>query len=195
MERFTYEHLLIFLGTFAAAFFLVLRLLPGLLLGVYKRAILKKGFGFGPIPVNTLFVQPPESFADPLKASASKFLTTGVNRDTLIAVGWLDLKRGPLLLSVPDMQNRYYSVQFTDPIKNVTFAYVGTRATGGNPGKYLLCGPRWKGTVPEGVSRIASPRSAVLVVGRVLVTGEDDLPAAYALASQIHLAALPPENE
>ncbi len=34
-------------------------------------------------------------------ASASKSATTGVNRDTLLTVGWLDLNKGPQILHVP----------------------------------------------------------------------------------------------
>ena len=42
-------------------------------------------------------IQPTALFADPLHppASASKLLTTGVNRDTLLTVGWWDLGKGP----------------------------------------------------------------------------------------------------
>ena len=69
-------------------------------------------------------------------------LTAGVNHDTLLTVGWLDLSKGPLVLHVPDMNDRYYSVQFTDPSKNTIFAYVGTRTTGTQAGDYLITGPR-----------------------------------------------------
>ena len=102
------------------------------MLYAYKRAILVKGFGDGPIPVNTLYTEPQALFADPLHppASASKVATTGVNRDTLLTVGWLDLAKGPLVLHVPNMSGRYYSVQFTDPSNNTNFAYVGKRTTG-----------------------------------------------------------------
>ena len=47
------QHLLLFGAVMAAAWFLVLYLWPRILLSVYKRAILVRGFGEGPIPVNT----------------------------------------------------------------------------------------------------------------------------------------------
>ena len=75
--------------------------------------------------------------------------TTGVNHDTLMTAGWLDLSKGPLVLHVPDMAGRYYSVQFTDPSKNTNFAYVGKRTTGTQAGDYLITGPGWKGQVPQ----------------------------------------------
>jgi hypothetical protein len=57
-------------------------------------------------------------------------MNTGVNRDTLLTVGWLALSKGPQILHVPEMAGRYYSVQFTDPSNNTNFAYVGKRTTG-----------------------------------------------------------------
>ncbi|MFH1161653.1 MAG: DUF1254 domain-containing protein, partial [Candidatus Jorgensenbacteria bacterium] len=62
----TYEHLLIFGVICVAAFLFVINFLPRMMLYVYKRAILTKGFGDGPIPINTLYTMPKEYFADPL---------------------------------------------------------------------------------------------------------------------------------
>ena len=187
-----YEHLLIFGGVCVAAWFLFTYFWPRMLLFVYKRAILVKGFGDGPIPINTLGTEPRALFADPLHppASASNLATAGVNRDTLLTVGWLDLSKGPQVLHVPDFSGRYYSVQFTDPSKNTNFTYVGTRATGTQAGDFLVTGPGWKGTVPPGIKRISSPNNSVLVVGRVLVHSDSDLSTAYNLSKQIQLAPL-----
>jgi hypothetical protein len=113
--------------------------------------------------------------------------TTGVNHDTLVTVGWLDLRKGPQILHVPDMVGRYYSVQFNDPSKNANFAYVGKRATGTGAGEYLVSGPNWKGTVPQGITRIVSPNNSVLIIGRTLVESDSDLAAAYELAKQIRM--------
>ena len=159
---------------------------------MYKRAILVKGFGDGPIPINTLSTQPQALFADPLHspASASKLATTGVNRDTLSTAGWLDLSKRPQVLHVPDFSERYYSVQFTNPSDNTNFAYVGTRTTGTQAGEYLMTGPGWNGKVPAGMTQISSPNNSVLVIGRVLVYKDSDLPTAYDLSKQIQLTPL-----
>lgn len=187
-----YQHLIIFGVICITTWFLGIYLLPRLLVAVYKRAILKKGFGDGPIPVNTIYTEPQAFFADPLSlpASAPKVATTGVNRDTLYMAGWLYLSNGPLVLHVPDFLGRYYSVQFTDPSKNINFAYVGTRATGTKTGDHLITGPGWKGTVPQGMTQITSPKNSVMVFGRVLVYCDSDLPTAYELAKQIQLIPL-----
>ena len=185
-----YEHLLIFGSVMLVTWFLVIYFWPRLMLSVYKRAALGKGFGDGPIPVNTLHAQPQRLFAEPIAAqtaSGSNVLTVGVNHDTLLTAGWLDLSRGPLVLHVPDMTDRYYSVQFTDPSNNTNFAYVGTRTTGPQAGDYLLTGRNWKGPVPDGMKRIASPNNSVFVAGRVLVKSDSDLATAYNLSKQIQL--------
>jgi hypothetical protein len=120
----------------------------------------------------------------------SKLWTTGANHDTLLTVGWLDLGKGPQILHVPDMAGRYYSVQLKDPSKNENFAYNGKRTTGTGAGEYLVSGPRWKGTVPQGMPQISSPHNSVLVIGRILVYSDSDLPTAYDLAKQIQVAPL-----
>jgi len=187
----TLKHLLIFGPVMVASWFLFTYFWPRLLLLVYKRAILTRGIGEGPVPINTLSTESQAIFADPLHppASASSLATTGVNRDTLATVGWLDLRKGPLVLHVPDMAGRYYSVQFTDPSKNANFAYVGKRTTGTQAGDFLITGPKWQGTVPQGMKQVTSPTNSVLVLGRVLVESAGDLHVAHDLSTRITLSA------
>ena len=159
---------------------------PTFAYSAYKRAILRHGLGGGPIPVNTLYATP--TLSSPAASNAS-LLATGTD-DVLYVGGWLDLATGPLVLHVPDMAGRYYSVQFTDPSNGADFAYVGTRATGTDAGQYLVSGPGWKGTASQGMPQITAPNNEVLVVGRVFVENDRDLPTAYGLAQQIQLTPL-----
>jgi hypothetical protein len=159
---------------------------PRLTVNGYKRAIVKHGFGDGPIPINTLYAVPGTSSPS---ASRGSLMATGAD-DLLYVGGWLDLSKGPQVLHVPDMAGRYFSVQFTDPSKSANFAYVGKRTTGTKAGDYILSGPGWKGTVPNGMTQISSPTDSALVIGRVFVESDSDLPIAYALARQIQLAPL-----
>ncbi|HKV58389.1 MAG TPA: DUF1254 domain-containing protein [Ktedonobacteraceae bacterium] len=159
---------------------------PPITYSAYKRAIVQHGLGGDPIPVNTLYAVP--TLASP-SAPNSSLLATGT-RDVLYIGGWLDLSKGPHVLHVPDMAGRYYSVQFTDPSDGTDFAYVGTRTTGTGAGDYLMSGSGWKGTVSQGMVQISSPNNAVLVVGRVFVESDSDLPTAYGLAKQIQLTPL-----
>ena len=159
---------------------------PQITVGGFKRAILKRGLGGGPIATNTLY---------PVADQPSKFASSGslmaVGTDDLVYIGgWLDLKTGPRVLHVPEMAGRYYSLQFTDPTSGANFAYVGKRTTGTDAGDFLLCDSRWNMSTPGGMTRIEVPHRSALVVGRVFAADDDDRRAAYALAKQIQLTPL-----
>jgi len=62
---------------------------PRLTVTGFKRAIVKRGFGGGPIPVNTLYAEPNISSAS---ASNASLLGTGTD-DVLYVAGWLDLPK------------------------------------------------------------------------------------------------------
>jgi hypothetical protein len=111
------------------------------------------------------------------------------NNDTLYSQCWLWLDE-PIILTVPDIVDRYYTFQFTDFMGD-NFAYVGTRTTGTAAGSFAIVGPHWQGTLPGDVTEL--PRSDTLwayVLGRTLVDGTDDLPAVHAIQDQYSLTPL-----
>ena len=76
------------------------------------------------------------------------------NSDTPYSFVWLDLRAEPMVISVPAIEkDRYYSVQFIDG-NTYNFGYIGTRATGTEPGDYLVVGPDWKGGTPTGIKKV-----------------------------------------
>ena len=111
------------------------------------------------------------------------------NVDTLYSTAWLDLSREPIVLSVPDMGDRYYLVQLLDAWTE-TFSVPGTRTTGNRAGKFAITGPDWNGTVPEGVTRIASPTNTAWIIGRIQTNGAEDYPAVRALQRGFQLTTL-----
>lgn len=157
---------------------------PRITVGGFHRIFTKRGLGGGPIPVNTLYAVP-ESPSQ--SASSGSVIATGTD-DLLYIGGWLDVRDGPRVLHVPDMDDRYYCVQFTDPTSGANVAYVGKRVTGTGAGDFLLCAPTWNGDVPDDMTRIDIPRHAALLIGRVFVADEHDRPTAYALARQVQLS-------
>ena len=159
---------------------------PRITVGGFKLAILRRGFGGGPIPVNTLYAVMERSS----QSAATSVMGTGTD-DVLYIGGWLDVNVGPRVLHVPEMDGRYYSVQFTDPTSGANFAYVGKRATGTAAGDFLLCEPGWKGDLPTRMTRIDVPHRSALLIGRVFAANEDDRLAAYSLAKQIQLEPPP----
>ena len=111
------------------------------------------------------------------------------NVDTLYSVAVLDLRRGPEILTVPEIHDRYYAYQFLD-MYTQSFAYVGTRATAGRAGSWVIVAPGWHGRVPAGDSLIRSSTPLVFLLGRFLVSGEADLPAIRAMMAQVRLAPM-----
>ena len=69
------------------------------------------------------------------------------NVDTLYSIAWLDLGKEPIVLAVPDLGRRYYTMQLLDAWTNV-IAAPGTRTTGNGKGAFAIVGPGWRGDLP-----------------------------------------------
>ena len=109
------------------------------------------------------------------------------NNDTLYSIAWLDLLKEPLILSVPDVGNRYYTIEIAS-FDSDNFAYVGMRTTGTKAGNYAIVGPSWKGELPTGVQKLTPSRTpSAFILGRTLLRGPDDLPAIHAVMAQYKL--------
>src|SRR5262249_27071488 len=63
-------------------------------------------------------------------SNAGTRIIVSPNDDTLYSVAVVDLRSEPMVLTVPDVTDRYWVYQFLDAW-TTTFHYVGTRATGG----------------------------------------------------------------
>jgi hypothetical protein len=112
------------------------------------------------------------------------------NNDTLYSAAWVDLGSEPVILSHPDMGDRYFTFELVG-ITSDNFDYVGQRTTGSGTGSFALVGPEWQGELPAGVRRLKeAPSPWVLVLGRTLVSGPDDVPRVRELQEQYRLTPL-----
>ncbi|MBU3705360.1 MAG: DUF1254 domain-containing protein [Mycobacterium sp.] len=113
------------------------------------------------------------------------------NVDTFYSLAELDLSGGPVVLSIPDMGDRYFSFQLTDPYTNVT-GYIGSRTTGPGPGTYAIT---WTGgpavTVPGAVV-VEVPYASMMMLGRTLAGNEPDQQSAVSLIRQYTLTPTGP---
>lgn len=76
------------------------------------------------------------------------------NADTPYSFVWMDLRSEPVVLNLPVIdEHRYQSVQLIDAYTQ-NFAYLGTRSTGNNGGRFLIAGPNWQGQQPGGTDRL-----------------------------------------
>jgi hypothetical protein len=99
------------------------------------------------------------------------------NSDTPYSILWLDLRAEPIVLSVPAVEKeRYYSVMLCDG-NTFNYGYIGSRATGPEPGDYLVVGPDWKGETPAGIKKVFhSTTQFSLAAYRTQLFNPEDMP-------------------
>jgi len=127
---------------------------------------------------------------EPNLSGPGRGLVVAPNVDTLYSIAVLDLRAGPMVLTVPTIRDRYYTYQFLDTYTE-SFAYVGTRATADAAGSWVVTPPGWVGTMPTADHVIHAPTPVVFLLGRFLVNGAADLPADRAVIARVQLSALP----
>jgi hypothetical protein len=111
------------------------------------------------------------------------------NNDTLYVLAACDVRQGPLVLHVPDTGGRYYVLQFVGAWTN-NFAYIGRRATGTDEAEFLLATDGWSGEATADMQLVSVPTGIFMIVGRVQVNGDADLPAVHAVQDQFTLTPL-----
>ncbi|MDH3201630.1 MAG: DUF1254 domain-containing protein [Myxococcales bacterium] len=112
------------------------------------------------------------------------------NNDTMYSFAWLDLRAQPIVITVPQIEKRYYSIQLIDMFTN-NLGYIGTRTTGSKAGSYLVAGPEWQGVKPGDVKRVfRSASNFVYCIIRTGVNGPNDVPAVARIQQGYHLTPM-----
>jgi hypothetical protein len=114
----------------------------------------------------------------------------GPNRDTLYSFAWLDLSDEPMVLSVPEMGDRYWNMMVLDAWNDVPAA-PGSRTEGSKGGDFAIMGPNWNGEIPEGLTAYRISSNIGAIGGRTYTTGTpDDITVVHALQDQYTLTPL-----
>ncbi|SJM35257.1 DUF1254 domain-containing protein [Mesorhizobium delmotii] len=112
------------------------------------------------------------------------------NADTLYTDAWLDVWKEPMVLTMPDMGDRYFQMPMLSGWSDV-FQSPGTRTTGQKAQTYAITGPGWSGELPAGVTELKSPTGIIWILGRIYCTGTpEDYAKVHALQDQISLVSL-----
>lgn len=108
--------------------------------------------------------------------------------DAVYSRAFVDLSAEPVIVEVPAIEGRYWTVQIADFHTN-SFAYIGKRQ-GDGEGAYALVGPHWRGVLPDGLNRaVVAPTPVIALLARVAVV-DDHEAAAVALQRQFELTPL-----
>ncbi|WP_104668843.1 DUF1254 domain-containing protein [Ensifer adhaerens] len=115
---------------------------------------------------------------------------TAPNADTLYTTAFFDVGDEPWVVSLPDLKDRYALFPMLDGWTTV-FDVPGKRTTGTEAQTFVVTGPGWEGTLPEGVTQYKSPTSIVWLLGRIYCTGtEEDYAEVHKLQDEVKLYPL-----
>lgn len=137
--------------------------------------------GYGRAPMGRI------SASDHLWTDRDRDIVTPAN-DLLYFCAWINLAGAPAILSAPATTGRYFVMELLDAWTE-NFINLGTRNVPATGASFALAGPSTSGPLPVGTTRVDCPTDLVWLIGRVLVTGEDDLAAARAFMQGFRLAS------
>ena len=117
--------------------------------------------------------------------AADHFATTP-NATTLYGTAVLDLAKEPVVVTTPEICDRYWSIQFADNYARWWPLMIGSQFNAPSKIQRLLIGPNWSGRLPAGfvgAEIIQSPSDFAAVTTRVALT--DDTPEELKLVNGI----------
>ncbi len=110
------------------------------------------------------------------------------NSATLYSLAWLDLDIEPIVLDIPPISDRYFTLNYVDFYQNNE--NISNATTGRKGGSYAFVGPNWKGALPDGVHRVDVATNTVWIIGRTEVKGPDDVKTVNAIQDKYQLTSL-----
>jgi len=113
-------------------------------------------------------------------------------RDTLFSLGIIDLRREPIVISVPDVPaGQSYMLQMGDT-STETLPYISTLTTNNQSGDYVLVGPEFQGALPSKKfdAVITTRGQLVIMLGRTTITDPEDLTATIAIQDGMQMRPL-----
>ncbi|EPZ49601.1 PF06863 family protein [Bacteriovorax sp. BAL6_X] len=115
------------------------------------------------------------------------------NFDTLYSIAWLDLTAGPVKISIPSSEGRFFLMPFYDMFTD-SYAVLGSRTTGHEKQDVFVVGPNFNGEVPEGYTLVKSPTFMTWVIGRTQTNGAKDYKAVRSFQNGMKITSVLSED-
>ena len=112
-------------------------------------------------------------------------VATTPNATTLYGIAMLDLSSEPVVITVAEVKDHYWSIQLHDNYAR-WWHLIGSQFNGPGPVRRLLVGPNWKGNIPNefvGADIVESPSDFAGALARIALL--DDTPEELATVNAI----------
>lgn len=95
------------------------------------------------------------------------------NQDVVYGFGYGAADKDPVVMQVPDFGHRFWVYAIYDA-RSDEFSRLGEQYRT-KPGNYLIVGPNWKGTVPEGIAAVIHAPTELIAMGpRIFMDDTDE---------------------
>lgn len=112
------------------------------------------------------------------------------SNDTIYSTAWVHVDKEPIILSHPDMGDRYFSFHFTKVTSDI-LDVVSSQSTGSKSGHFALVPQGFNGELPQGVKALKTAQGAwYLLLARTMVKDQSDFAAVKLLQQQYQLTPL-----
>src|SRR5262245_6049461 len=107
------------------------------------------------------------------------------NQDVVYGLSYLDLRKEPVIIQVPEFGDRYWVLEVEDA-RATEFSELG-KQYGTKPGFYLIAGPHWKGDTPAGIAGVlrSATHGAISFPRVFMADSPEDRAAIQPLINQI----------
>ena len=121
-------------------------------------------------------------------------VATTPNATTLYGTGFYDLSKEPVVITVGEVKDRYWSIQLADNYAR-WWHLIGSQFNAPGPVRRLLIGPNWSGKYPPefvGAEVVQAPSDMMCAVARVALTDDtpDELKAVNAVQDHMTVMSL-----
>lgn len=108
--------------------------------------------------------------------------------DTLYSSLWLNVSREPVVIDIPNIASRYWSIQFSD-LMGTTYGLLNRRNFGAG-GQAVITGPGWTGSVPAGMKHLPCATTQSFNLLRLFFANPEDQRVAVGLQQKFQAVPL-----